>query len=507
MPNGTSRHPASWRHRHAKPALPSGVPAYLVPNSITEVRELAALIAAGEWAPSSYRGVDGKYVLDKIVLGVMHGAAVGLGPFAAIHAIAVIDGHPTIWGDGALALVERSGLIEDMCEDYVVDDDEGLTAICTMCRRSWPTPISRRFSMAMAEGAGLTQKEGPWQTYPRRMLMMRARSWALRDGFADVLRGLALREEVEDYEELGTPPTVAPRHPTGRSQAPCRSGAARPRLADYIAASDPDQRTRPHIRTSDTDSELCPVGANGGTRPVTADGLPELTKHPLTGVANDAADAIVAGKVPEGLHEPDGAAASIPPSGGGSSDLGIEGTSSFSLIDAEGNFIEASELDDLRDAFERLFADPCLTADQIVGLWESNAVARRQLTDAFGADVLDDARHRQASAVGHRNPHAAACLPVSRRKPSRSKKLRLVSPASASETDLSLKIDTAWSDEKLLHHYQSRLLALRLNRAKTEAFVDFRLANKTVENRLRTRLPQLMGAIDEVYAWASTQSR
>src|SRR6185437_4923253 len=54
-------------------------------------------------------------------------------------------------------------------------------------------------SMAMAEQARLLQKEGPWQGYPQRMLKMRARSWMIRDGFADVLRGLHLREEVEDY--------------------------------------------------------------------------------------------------------------------------------------------------------------------------------------------------------------------------------------------------------------------------------------------------------------------
>ena len=28
---------------------------------------------------------------------------------------------------------------------------------------------------------------------------MRARSWALRDGFADVLRGVGIREEAEDF--------------------------------------------------------------------------------------------------------------------------------------------------------------------------------------------------------------------------------------------------------------------------------------------------------------------
>src|ERR1700690_1094889 len=86
-----------------------------------------------------------------------------------------------------------------MVAGYEIGDEEGLVAICTMRRRDRATPIVTRFSMAMAERAGLTRSEGPWQTYPERMLRMRARSWTMRDGFADVLRGLQLREEVEDY--------------------------------------------------------------------------------------------------------------------------------------------------------------------------------------------------------------------------------------------------------------------------------------------------------------------
>jgi hypothetical protein len=34
------------------------------------------------------------------------------------------------------------------------------------------------------------------------MLQMRARSFALRDAFPDVLRGLVATEEVEDYQEV-----------------------------------------------------------------------------------------------------------------------------------------------------------------------------------------------------------------------------------------------------------------------------------------------------------------
>src|SRR5260370_19467933 len=117
-----------------------------------------------------------------------------------------------------------------MGEEYQFDAEEGLTAICTMRRRRRPTPIQNRFSMAMAEAAHLTRKEGPWQRYPQRMLKMRARAWTIRDGFADVLRGLHIREEVDDFIEIrGLAPS---RRNVARDNVPGSlgpAGAPRPR--------------------------------------------------------------------------------------------------------------------------------------------------------------------------------------------------------------------------------------------------------------------------------------
>src|SRR2546430_2693494 len=134
-------------------ALRFDVPDFLAPQSIADVRELALMIALAEWAPESYRDIDGNYLRQKIELAIMHGTTVGLGPIAAVQSITVIDGMPTIWGDGALAIVERCGLLEAMVADYQFVAEQGLTGICTMRRRRRPTPIPNRFSMAMAEQA------------------------------------------------------------------------------------------------------------------------------------------------------------------------------------------------------------------------------------------------------------------------------------------------------------------------------------------------------------------
>ncbi len=139
-----------------------------------------------------------------VLIAMQHGAEIGLKPMQALHSIAVINGRATVWGDAIPALLDASGLCEDR-DEYLEGDGDKMTAVCRLKRVGRETPILRTFSVADAKAAGLWNKAGPWTQYPKRMLAMRARSWAARDGFADVLRGLHVREEVQDYEPTRTP--------------------------------------------------------------------------------------------------------------------------------------------------------------------------------------------------------------------------------------------------------------------------------------------------------------
>jgi hypothetical protein len=67
-----------------------------------------------------------------------------------------------------------------------------------------------RFSMADAKRAGLAGKSGPWSQYPARMLTLRARGFALRNAFADALRGLITAEEAQDYPAAEPTPVTQP---------------------------------------------------------------------------------------------------------------------------------------------------------------------------------------------------------------------------------------------------------------------------------------------------------
>jgi hypothetical protein len=421
-----------------------GVPGFLAPQSLGEVRELARMIALAEWAPDCYCDLDGNYLQPKIELAILHGATVGLGPIAAVHAIALIGGKPSIWGDGALSVIEHSGLLEDMVEDYELDDDDGLTAICTMKRRDRPTPIVTRFSMAMAERAGLTRTEGPWQTYPERMLRMRARSWTMRDGFADVLRGLQLHEEVEDY--------VGSRG--GRSfRAPHREG------------SQPGS-----LRHSPLPRPRRLAGSNGASRP---DHRPTMIAEP---VSERDEGAPIAGPGPA--------------------------TETYALIDADGVLIEVVGADALQAGFERLTFDKHLTPDQVAGVWESNEVARRTIERLFGPEALTQAREHLHSTRGERNPPNDGGQPRSEMPvlDAASGSEHPEQDQSGSDRSLLLEINPIWGAQKIFQQYRAALTALDDSPARNKPVIArFRQANLGVEQRLRAKLPGRLGPIDAIY--------
>jgi hypothetical protein len=149
---------------------------------------------------------------EKAMVAILHGLEVGLTPMNALQSIAVINSRATLWGDGALGLVQASGKMSSH-KEWLEGEGDKRKAICVVVRRGDPEPKTGEFSVADAKKAGLWGKSGPWTQYSDRMLKMRARAFALRDGFSDVLRGLGIAEEVQDTpireavrEETPAPP-------------------------------------------------------------------------------------------------------------------------------------------------------------------------------------------------------------------------------------------------------------------------------------------------------------
>jgi hypothetical protein len=169
----------------------------IIPRNIDEVARIAQAVIVAGLAPDSFKG-DPQSTASKIMVAIMKGAEIGLAPLTALANIAIINGRPSLWGDGAVALVQASGKVQSWEEDW--QGKEGtpdFTAVCKIWRIGQDTPYIGKFSWGDATRAKLTTK-GPWIAYGPRMLMWRARSYAMRTGFADCLSGLAIAEEAQD---------------------------------------------------------------------------------------------------------------------------------------------------------------------------------------------------------------------------------------------------------------------------------------------------------------------
>ena len=183
-------------------------------QTMAEAMTYAKMVANSEFAPKEFRGKP-----ESCLLAIDLGSSIGLSPIQSLQSIAVINGRPTIWGDAALALVQSSAVCEYVRE-YLEGDGDNLTAVCEAKRQGYPSPSVSRFSVADAKKAGLWGKSGPWTQYPQRMLTLRARGFALRNAFADALRGLITAEEARDYPQAEAAKEPAMIRPQGQPAKP-----------------------------------------------------------------------------------------------------------------------------------------------------------------------------------------------------------------------------------------------------------------------------------------------
>ena len=165
-----------------------------------EFRNLDDLARFSKMVVRSGMAPKGLETPEAVGVAVQMGLEVGLSPMAAIQNIACINNRPAIYGDAALALVRRSGLLEHYSQAWTGEGDK---RACTVrLKRKGEAEIVSTFSVADAKLAKLWGKPGPWAQYPDRMLMFRARGFGLRDGFGDVLKGMYTAEEARDVIDV-----------------------------------------------------------------------------------------------------------------------------------------------------------------------------------------------------------------------------------------------------------------------------------------------------------------
>ena len=172
------------------------------PATLGEAMEFSQMLSKSAMVPKAYQGKP-----EDIMVAVQGGYEIGLAPMQALQNISVINGKPSVYGDAAMALVQASPVCEGVDESIEGEGTPNPVAVC-IARRKGRNPVIVRFSVEDAKRAGLWGKQGPWQAYPKRMLQMRARGFALRDAFPDVLKGLITVEEAQDYPDEAKPRPV-----------------------------------------------------------------------------------------------------------------------------------------------------------------------------------------------------------------------------------------------------------------------------------------------------------
>lgn len=174
---------------------------------------LATIVVHSRMIPEQFTTVD------QVATCFLMGARLRVDPFTALWNTAIINGRPTIFGDLPLAICQsRRGVHVDEwweLEEGVrlsrrpsyasaADWPDNLTACCAVKLRVEGGEDRQlafeTFSVADARAAKLipNKDQSPWMKYRFRMLMFRARTFALRTACPEVMMGLDVYEEMVD---------------------------------------------------------------------------------------------------------------------------------------------------------------------------------------------------------------------------------------------------------------------------------------------------------------------
>lgn len=171
----------------------------LNPKTLNQLFRVATCYVKSGILPKEYNSPE------KVITALQFARELGLPGLTSLREIAVINGKPSIYGTLPLSIVQSSGLME-WHEEFYLDSDHRkicdgnkniaakvFASVTIVKRKNDPHPLTQTYTLAQAESAGL-MRNAVWKSYPERMLRYRSRSMALKDKFADVLGGTAIKE-------------------------------------------------------------------------------------------------------------------------------------------------------------------------------------------------------------------------------------------------------------------------------------------------------------------------
>lgn len=174
------------------------------PQTMEDLFRLCKYVADSGYAPK------GMNTPEKCLVAMQCGMELGLQAMQSLQLVHVVNGHPGLAGKFAFALVRQSGKAKSL-EFGITGDGDDKYAWMTSERKDIPGAQTTQFSVADAKRAKLWTKGGSWSDYPDRMLHWRAAGFHFTDYYSDVLLGMSIIEELNDYPTNGNAePLLAP---------------------------------------------------------------------------------------------------------------------------------------------------------------------------------------------------------------------------------------------------------------------------------------------------------
>lgn len=189
----------------------------IYPTSIEEVYRLSKMaLTAGMLKPQKISGYgdtavyeDADAVLARGTMIIMQGMELGIPPMQAVQLLAMINGRIVAHSEAVPGLLLSNGFkLSETWSGVPMADDWTCTIELT---RPDGQKFKGSFSVTDAKQAQLWDQsptktsfgktkpnDAAWFRYPQRMLKARALGFVGKDGGADALKGLMVREEMED---------------------------------------------------------------------------------------------------------------------------------------------------------------------------------------------------------------------------------------------------------------------------------------------------------------------
>lgn len=228
----------------------------LEPINLTELRGVAEVFAA------SGLFADTRQMAQAFVK-IMAGREIGMGAFASMQNIHIIQGRPTISANAMAAAVKRSDRY-----DYRITELTDKTCCIAFLDDAGALLGESRFDLDDARRAGLLKDGGNWAKYPRNMLFARAMSNGVRFYCPDVFQtAMYTPDEFDMADDTTAPPLVIDRTPEPPDDTP-----PAPQADESTSDPEPEPEAAPEP----------PAKSKRSSKPANGEYNPATDKRPFT---------------------------------------------------------------------------------------------------------------------------------------------------------------------------------------------------------------------------------